>query len=52
MKKRESEERREESERRIFLKKAIYRTPVLIAMGQLIKPEKARAESDIPPPPF
>ena len=31
--------------RRGFLKKAAYSTPVLMAMGQLAKPEKASADS-------
>jgi hypothetical protein len=37
--------------RRDFLKKAAYTTPVLIALGQLVKPTDAQADSTIPPPP-
>jgi hypothetical protein len=40
-----------ETGRRSFLKKAAYSAPVLLAMGQLVKPESAHAESQLPPPP-
>lgn len=33
----------EPSNRRKFLKKAVYGAPVLMALGQLVKPEKAIA---------
>lgn len=36
------------SPRRKFLKKAAYSAPVLLALGQLIKPTKARADSGDP----
>ncbi|RLA69296.1 MAG: hypothetical protein DRG09_06150 [Epsilonproteobacteria bacterium] len=35
------------SERRYFLKKAAYSAPGLIALGQLIKPVNAKADSGI-----
>ncbi len=39
-------------ERRSFLKKAAYSAPVLIVLGQLVRPTRVRAESVIPPPPW
>jgi hypothetical protein len=42
--------KKEENKRRIFLKKLAYTAPVLIALGQLIKPTKALG-SEPPPPP-
>ena len=37
-----------ENTRRKFLKKAAYSAPVLMAMGQLVKPEKASADFSSP----
>ncbi len=34
--------------RRKFLKKAAYSAPMLIALGQLVKPTKAQADSGSP----
>jgi len=34
-----------EVKRREFIKKAIYSTPVLLTMGQLLKPTKVHADS-------
>lgn len=39
-----------QKERRSFLKKAVYSAPGLIVLGQLVRPTKAKAESDIPDP--
>jgi len=36
-------------QRRHFLKKSVYAAPTLIAMGQLIKPQKAEAGFGSPP---
>ncbi len=38
-------------ERRSFFKKAVYSVPVLMAMGQLIKPASLHAEYGIDPEP-
>jgi len=44
-----------DKKRRGFIKKSVYRTPLLIALGSLIKPQKAIANFDdlrsVPPPP-
>ena len=37
-------QKQEGSKRRAFIKKAIYTTPVLVAMGQLAKPTSAQAD--------
>ncbi len=39
--------------RRSFLKRSVYSTPVLMAMGQLVKPINAQAEgvNSVPPIP-
>lgn len=37
-----------ETNRRKFLKKAAYSAPVLVALGQLVKPTKVRADSGDP----
>lgn len=42
----------EHNSRREFLKKAVYTTPTLIALGSLVKPKTVYAESAVPPPPF
>jgi len=41
-------ENKETNKRRKFLKKAVYSAPVLLALGQLAKPTKARADSGDP----
>ena len=41
-----------EKGRRSFLKKAVYSAPGLFALGQLARPTRTKAESDIPPPPW
>ncbi len=46
-----NEENNLKSERRHFLKKAAYSAPGLIALGQLIKPVKAKADSTVTGPP-
>jgi hypothetical protein len=38
--------------RRLFLKKAIYSSPVLTALGELLTPTVSNAETSIPDPPF
>ncbi len=40
-----------QKERRSFLKKTVYAAPVLIVLGQLARPTKAEAESQIATPP-
>ena len=40
-----------ENTRRKFLKKAAYSAPVLMAMGQLVKPVDAQADSKVSGPP-
>jgi len=37
--------------RRDFLKKAAYSAPTLLILGQLAKPERARADSSVAGPP-
>lgn len=39
-----------QKERRSFLKKAAYSAPGLIVLGQLARPTKAQAESNVPNP--
>ena len=39
------------SSRRAFMKKAAYSAPVLMTLGQLVKPEKASADSRVSGPP-
>lgn len=39
------------SPRRNFLKKAVYSTPALMALGQLVKPTDAQARNSVPGPP-
>jgi hypothetical protein len=34
--------------RRKFLKKAVYSAPVILVLGQLVKPTKVRADSGAP----
>jgi len=46
--KNEVDSKLETSKRRKFLKKAEYSAPVLLALGQLVKPTKARADSGDP----
>ena len=41
-----------QKERRSFLKKVAWSAPVLIALGQFVKPTALHAESNIPDPPF
>jgi len=41
-----------QTRRREFMKKVIYSAPVLIPMGQLVRPVKSSAETGIPDPPF
>jgi len=38
--------------RRKFIKKMVYSAPVLIPMGQLIRPVKSSAETGVPDPPM
>jgi len=40
-----------DNNRRNFLKKSLYKAPMLVVLGQLIKPTSIYAESDVPPPP-
>ncbi len=40
------------NKRREFMKKMVYSAPVLIPMGQLIRPVQSSAETSIPDPPF
>ncbi len=40
-----------QKERRIFLRKAAYSAPVIITMGQLLKPTAVHAESALEGPP-
>ena len=40
----------EENERRSFLKKAVYATPTVVALGALMKPKQSNAASFGPPP--
>jgi len=47
MKKQESEDKKRDN-RRAFLKKAAYKAPVLVALGQLAKPTKAKADTGDP----
>jgi len=44
----EKEEEHGVSNRRGFLKKAVYSAPVVLVLGQLVKPTKARADSGDP----
>ena len=37
--------------RRTFLKKSAYSAPVVIALGQLVKPSSANAANSVPAPP-
>jgi hypothetical protein len=37
-------------QRRAFLKKAVYATPTVVALGSLIKPKSAKADGFGPPP--
>lgn len=46
-----NEEEKSKSSRRTFLKKAAYSAPVLVGMGQLVKPTDGYADSIIDPPP-
>ena len=46
-----SKQKKVTSSRRQFLKKAVYSAPVLMAMGQLLKPTHLQADSTVPPPP-
>lgn len=48
MKKTDKEVLKKPNDRRKFLKKAAYSTPVLFALGQLTKPTKAQADSGPP----
>lgn len=43
-------EKVEGSERRTFIKKAFYSTPVLVGLGQMVKPSSAHADSTTIPP--
>ena len=43
------EETKEKSSRRKFLKKAAYAAPTLVVLGQLGKPESAKADFGGPP---
>ena len=47
MKKQENENQKRD-DRRAFLKKAAYKAPVLVALGQLAKPTKAKADTGDP----
>lgn len=47
-----NQEKKSQKERRNFLKKVAYSAPSLIALGQLVKPTSAHAESNLPPPPW
>ena len=38
-----------QSERRGFLKKAVYAAPTLMIMGQLIRPTQSKAWGEVPP---
>jgi hypothetical protein len=46
-----NEEEKSKSSRRTFLKKAAYSAPVLVGMGQLVKPTNVHADSTIASPP-
>ena len=41
----EQNNERTQTSRRIFLKKAVYSAPALVAMGQLVKPVNAHADT-------
>ncbi|GEM_PF-6737538 len=44
-------EEQEKSSRRYFLKKSAYVAPVLMALGQLVKPTNVQALGSVPGPP-
>ena len=41
-----------QNSRREFMKKMVYSAPILIPMGQLVRPVNSSAETSIPDPPF
>lgn len=40
-----------DNNRRNFLKKSLYKAPMLVVLGQLIKPTSIYADSDVSSPP-
>ena len=47
----EHRQNQSQKKRRDFLKKAAYSAPTLLILGQLAKPERARADSSVSGPP-
>ena len=43
------EKEKMQSERRGFLKKAVYAAPTLMVMGQLVRPTQSKAWGEVPP---
>lgn len=46
-----AEKDKEPPSRRRFLKKSVYSAPVLMALGQLVKPTDVQAQNSVPGPP-
>ena len=42
---------KKENSRRTFLKKVAYTAPIILTLGQLVKPTKVHADSGTPPGP-
>ena len=46
-----AEKDQEQYSRRHFLKKSVYSAPVLMVLGQLVKPTDVQARNSVPGPP-
>ncbi len=46
-----AEKDQEQYSRRHFLKKSVYAAPVLMVLGQLVKPTDVQARNSVPGPP-
>lgn len=43
--------KKEDNKRRIFLKKLAYKAPIIMILGQLVKPKSLKADSQVEGPP-